>query len=160
MDTSIDTLIPPLAIVGRSRSPQEEIAAELPPATLCEPCKTLLRGESAPYMEEVAPCYEFVHHDDAKSFQKALELPCDFCVRLHKAFENCTSILILVRTDRNKADRIVDEGYMSTYRTGPTRYSFNKFTTERITLAFQSGFNCAYPDIELYDRKEDIPCVR
>jgi len=27
-----------------------------------------------------------VHHPDAKSFQDALDLPCDLCIRLYKAF--------------------------------------------------------------------------
>jgi len=94
MDTSIDTLIPPLVIVGRSRSPQEETAAKLPPALLCEPCKALLRGESAPYTGDDSSDYAFVHHVDTESFQYALELPCDFCVRLHKAFENGNNVSV------------------------------------------------------------------
>ena len=87
MSTSIDTLIPPLAIMGRSRSPQEKTAPRLSPATLCEPCKVLFRGEGAVYTGSFTFGNVFVHHGDADSFQEALELPCDVCVRLYKAFD-------------------------------------------------------------------------
>ncbi|KAI4913125.1 hypothetical protein J4E85_010857 [Alternaria conjuncta] len=75
--------------------PQEDIAARLPTASqtkLCEPCKALLRSDRTAYVDEdewenQGSRQKYVHHNDARSFRRALELRCDICVRLYKALK-------------------------------------------------------------------------
>lgn len=47
----------------------------------CDPCKTLLRGESKQHSTHDR-IERYLHHKDADSFEKALEVQCPLCVRL------------------------------------------------------------------------------
>jgi len=154
MSTSIDTLIPPLAIMGRLRSPQEEPVPKLPPATLCEPCKVLFRGACAVYTGYTIDTY-FVHHVDADSFQEALEIPCDVCVRLYKAFDIECKQLVFIRPKSNIANLLSGTPTRrGPYRVGPTRYSRGiGRTRERIKFVFESDSLQVYPTLESYECK-------
>ena len=153
MSTSINTLIPPLAIIGRLRSPQEETVPKLPPATLCEPCKVLFR-EACVFHTYYTSDVDFVHHGDADSFQEALELPCDVCVRLYKAFDKHSKYLVFTKPKSSRANLL--SGTTTSkgpYRVGPTRYRRNGRTGLRIDLLFESNSCYAYPNAEPYDCK-------
>ena len=100
-----------------------------------------------------------VHHHDATSFQEALELPCDFCVRLHKAFSNSTNILASTKADSHKTDSLLGNATKDPYRTGPTRYRFSSRSAERLKFVFKSHSCYAYPVLEAYDCKRGIPSI-
>ena len=97
-----DTPYLPLATMDWSHFPQEDTNARLPTASqtkLCEPCKAFLRGDRTDYVdpdpwEGRVRQPEYVHHNDANSFRKALQLRCDFCVRLLKAFKRTYGITV------------------------------------------------------------------
>jgi hypothetical protein len=85
----------PFVMSSRSQSLQESAASKLTAPTqpkLCEPCQAFLRGDRELYGDDDDDptlddgCSEHVHHPTAKSFQEAIELPCDICVLAHAAF--------------------------------------------------------------------------
>jgi len=156
------SLIPALAIPGRLRYPQEETAPKLPPASrtkLCEPCRALLRGDRTICDGEPESGHQhMVHHPDAKSFRDALDLPCDLCIRLYKAF----SMILLLKTDSYRADLLTGSPSRAPYRTGPTCYgSYKRSKGEPARyktyacFEFRSGDHSCRPVLESYECKRN-----
>lgn len=59
----------------------------------CDPCQTMLRGESEPNGggSESRPLH--LHHSDAESFKHALESQCPLCLRLWTEMDQPTKLL-------------------------------------------------------------------
>ena len=149
----------PHATLKSFRFPQGETAARLPSSSqqkLCEPCKAFLRGDRTEYIDpnelERSKYQEYIHHPDANSFQEALELPCDICIRFHKIFNrHIEGILSPMGTTCNRADSLLAIPGETTYFTGPTRYDYD---TEKHGFRFSSHNYHIYPDLESFECKE------
>lgn len=154
-----------LATLDWSYFPREDTVARLPTVSqikLCEPCKAFLRGDRTDYVdpdrwEGRVPRPKSVHHNDVNSFQRALELPCDFCVRLHKAMKRTYGNTVSMNAIAGGADLplvLGSPGYP--YPIGPTNYSLGIAREGPARVKFESGAHTASADLEAYEWERSI----
>lgn len=168
MDDPPNTLGLPLATLDISQPTQEETAVRLPTplqAKLCEPCKAFLRGDRKEYIgrHKSLNYPECVHHPDAKSFQEAVELPCDICIRLYKAFGRNYGIVRLTETVFNTIYLLFGDFCPQSYSIDRTRYTMypsidkdSNHDTKCITYTFRSPGHEASLVLEPYECTKDI----
>ncbi|KAL1791772.1 hypothetical protein ACET3X_009523 [Alternaria dauci] len=141
MSDAQTTLHLPPVTSDTSQSSQEITPPRLPTPSqqkFCEPCKAFLRGDSTECFGsdkwDIYGNLEYIHHPDAESFQRALDLPCVICIRLYKAFQ-----------------RASEERDQPAYSIGPTHYYWH-----RGSLDFLSDTLSVYPSLERYESRPDL----
>ena len=101
--------LPPVTL-NTSQYSSEVTTTRLPTPSqqrFCEPCRAFLRGDSTKcfgpdkYDHSESLDHEYIHHVDAESFQRALELPCSICTRLYKAFQRTSGIVGFIRASHD-----------------------------------------------------------